>query len=389
LTPDPGPYDLLSVDTAQLEGWLHFKDEDLTDNRDARLSPRQKRRMVWSGIWRLVIGPPLAVLPMVFALQIDIGVVIVLMLLLTALGLFFTWLGFAFLVDALEGSVAFLTGPLKGKRVQTKNGYTYWATIGPVSKQINARVFQVLPTGVSCHLYYAPACRSLLSVEPASETEPKPAHPFGPDSAHVWDRLRSSWVVITVGVLAIPIGAHVVAGAHPARAIAVEARISNYVEVHGKSTSRTFYLADGSTYTPQREDYYSPPAPVFSTLIGRQVTLYVNAGTSDVIGIYDGEQTYGADWYLHPEHQTTNEVLNGVAVIALGALSLLVGVGMIAYNRRRSTAEAPALADFGPPPSRLYAPPSVRPVSQLWPAAALFTAVALTLLLVLGLAARH
>jgi hypothetical protein len=378
-----------SVDTAQLEGWLGFNDEDLAANRDARLSSRQKGRMLWSGIWRLVIGPPLAVVPPVVALQIDIGVVIVLMLLLTALGLFLTWLGFAFLLDALEGSVAFLTGPLKGKRVQTKNGYSYSAIVGPVSKQISARVYESLPMGVSCHLYYAPACRSLLSVEPASQTEPRPTHPFGPDSAHVWDRLRSSWVLITVGVLAILIGAHVVAIAHPARAIAVEARISNYVEVHGKSISRTFYLADGSTYTPQREGNYSPPAPPFSTLIGRQVTLYVNAGTSDVIGIYDGERTYGSDWYLYPEHQTSNEILNGVVVIAMGAITLLVGVAIIAYQRRRSTQQAPALADFGPPPSRRYAPPSVRPVSHLWPAAALFTAVALTLFLVIALAARH
>jgi hypothetical protein len=373
------------VDTGQLPRWLGFRDEDLAANRDGRLSSRLFRRLLWSGIWRLVIGPPMAVISVVLALQTDLAVVIVIALLFTVYGLYLTWRGFAFLVDAVEGSVAFVTGVMDRREVHNKNSVTYYATIPPVSKRVSAAVYRSLPVGVRFHLYYSPGCRSLLSVEPASETEPKPAHPFGPDSAHAWDRLRGSWVGVTVGIVALLIGVHAVLMAHPARPIAVEGTVSNYYEHHGKSTTRTIYLADGSTYTPDSEDTYSPPAPLFSSLIGRQVVLYINAGTTTVIGINDGEQTYASDWYSHPEHQTTFELVNGAAVIAVGALVVAISAAIIAGHRRRMV-EAGVV---GMTSRRAYSPPSIRPVYQLWPAAALLLAVVLTVFLAFGIAAHH
>jgi len=359
------------LDERTLEGFLGFNDDDLAANRDGRLSPRQARRLLWSGAGRLIVGPPFAAGGATISLLFDSAIGAVLCLIASGMGLYIAWRGFGFLVDSMDGAVAFVTGPLRGRMVHTRNRTSYWAHIGPVSKRIGRAAFDALPNGVACHLYYAPGCRSLLSVEPATVDEPRPMHPFGPDSAHAWDRLRWSWVLMTIGLLGLVVGVHQVASAHPALPVSVSGVVSDYRETHGRSTTRALYLeGHGDTYTPKAEDTYTPSAPPFGVLVGHQVVLYINSGTHDVLAIDEGGQLYAGDWYLHPDHQTMFETVNGAITTALSGVLLLIGVALLVRDRRQRESSA------------VYGPPTVRPVEQMLPSA---TVTVLTFVAILGL----
>jgi hypothetical protein len=389
----------VALDERSLERILEFNDDDLAANRAGRLSPGQIGRLRSFGIWRLVVGPPVLVAAVVVALLVDNAFFAVLALVFAAAGLFCTWSAFAFLADAFDGTVAHVTGPLRRRAESTKSGMLYFASVGPVTKNISASAYDYLPEGLSCHLYYAPGCRSLLSLELASAEEPKPAHPFGPDSAHVWDRLRWSWVLMTVGVLGVLIGAYVVANAHAAHPFTVGGTIAHYEERHGKSsTSRYVYIAgDTDSYSVEWEGAYAPPVPAWTTMIGRDVVLHVNAGTRDVIGLSDGAQLYAADWYLHPEHEANFQVVNGAITGGVALISFLLGLAGVVFGRRFAAAVAASAAvNTGPSveapessaPLPLYVPPAVRPFQALWPQLFLLGAILATVLIFLALALR-
>lgn len=183
-----------------------------------------------------------------------IGTVIV--LLVAGFGLWLTWQGFAFLADAVDRHVGFVTGPLNVEVVHGKTT-SYYAAVGPVRKSISRRTSEQLPGGLVCHLYYAPACRSLLSIEPATESEPKPQHPFGPDSAHAWDRIRGSWVAIATAALGLGLAAHSLAAAHAAQPYRVGGTVANYYVTHGSKGGVYRHLdmnGDSADYQPQDGD---------------------------------------------------------------------------------------------------------------------------------------
>jgi hypothetical protein len=370
---------------SSLEGFLGFSDADLAANRAGVLSSGQAWRLRWSGVWRLVVGPALLIGCLVLAWYSSSAFITFGALAAASLGLYLTWHGFAFLADATQGLVAFVTAPLHRRSVTSKGVTSYFADVGPVTKKISSNAYSSLGTG-PFHLYYAPGCRSLLSVESASEDEPKPPHQFGPDSAHVWDRMRWSWVLIALGSAGLLIGAHAMAVAHPAHPISVEGTVSDYHEHHGKGgTTRHIYLRnDPNTYDPKSEDSYDPPVPPFSTLIGKEVVLYVNAGTTDVLAINDYEQLHAYDWYLHPEHETVNETVNGAASAVASLLAVVAGIALIAgWRRRPAPALDPALAR-----TPLYAMPTIRPVRASWLATTLLVVVAAAVVVVFEVALR-
>ena len=359
---------------AALEGWLRFNDEDVAFNRDSRLSPRQRRQLLWSATWRLILGLSITLVSAVLAIAtLETAISVVLALLAMILGLTLSWTGFAYMVDATSNAVAFVTAPLRTRVVRGR--YTnYYADVGPISKNIKYKAYNgLLPAvGTTFHLFYAPGARSLLSMEPASATEPLPAHPFGPDSAHAWDRLRWSWILLTAGVFGALIGAHLILAAHPAHPVRIAGTVQDYVETtttgRGAHTERSIYLAgDGNTYTPDDESQYSPPYPDFYNLIGRQVTLYVDGGTTDVIALNDGDTTYAADWYLHPEHETQYLQTNAALTTALGAVFVGFGAWLLVRDRRR--------AEEMPGRPVAYVPPTVHPVNTMLATVALIAGV--------------
>jgi hypothetical protein len=382
------------LDERSLEGFLGFSDADLAANRDGRLSPDQVARLTWSGIWRLVFGPVLAVGSVVVALAAftDNAIGTVFALLFVAIGLFLTWMGFAFLADAVDGQVAFVTGPLGCSVVRSKTT-SYYANVGPVRKSISSHAYDSLPR-IGCHLYYAPGSRSLLSIEPSSESEPKPAHPFGPDSAHVWDRVRASWVAIVVGVLALGIAAYGAAVAHPAQPVRVDGIVSDYYETHGKGgTHRHLLLAGGGEYAPQSEDSYSPPFGAFRSLVGQEIVLYLDQGTSNVIAIGDSDGMHVTDWYAHPDHEKSNLLWNA-ALSGLAGLAILGGgIAAIAFERWRSGRPAKPAAPV-PDPHFAQTPlywqsavfvPSARPAHASWAPVSVVALVGVGLWIVIAL----
>lgn len=347
---------------AALEGWLRFNDEDITFNRDSRLSPRQRRGLLWSAAWRLALGLTVAVFAALSALTLGTGIEILVTLVAICFGLYAAWRGFAFLVDATSGAVAFVTAPLN-TRMSRGRSVSYFVNVGPIQKVIRARAFASIRPGGTYHLYYAPGCRSLLSLEPASVTEPIPAHPFGPDSAHAWDRLRWSWILLTIGAFGAILGVHQVVTAHPAVPVTIAGVVQDYEEEHtsgrGAHTIRTIFLAgDGTNYTPDQESAYTPEAPDYYSLIGKSVILYVNQGTTDVIALSDGDTTYEGDWYMHPEHETTFLIVNGALTIGIAVFFLVLGTVLMLRDRR--------LAEEMPGRSAVYMPPTVHPVNQMW-----------------------
>ncbi len=352
---------------AALEGWLRFNDEDVAVNRDGRLSPRQRRGLLWSAIWRLALGPAVAVVAaLVAAADLSTALLVLLALIGLCMGLQLSWSGFAFMVDATSGAVAFVTAALATRVVRGR--YTsYYADVGPVRKRINAKAYRgLLPAaGATYHLYYAPGCRGLLSMETASTTEPLPAHPFGPDSAHAWDRLRWSWILITTGVFGALLGAHLLATAHPAEPVRVAGTVANYVEYttsgRGAHTERTIYLVgDGNAYTPQAEAHYTPVAPDFFNLIGTEVVLFVDQGTTDVLALNDGDTTYASDWYLHPDHEKSFLVTNAALTAGVGGAFVAAGLWLLLRDRR--------LTEQMPGRSAVYVPPTVHALPAMWSA---------------------
>ena len=376
------------MDELSLEGFLGFSDEDLLANRGGLLSAAQRGRLRISGLWRLLVGPPLVVAGAVAALLLTLAPLSLAGLFLAGVGLYMTWRGFSYLTDGMEGAVAYVTAPIRTRLVRGRYGVTYWADVGPVSKSINQAAYASLPAGAAVHLYYSPGCRSLLSVEPATAGEPRPDHPFGPDSAHAWDRLRWSWVLFTIGALGVLIGAYQATTAHPVQSTAVRGTVTSF-ELHtGKSTSRYLHLDNGGSYFVYREDVYEPAVPPYGTLIGRPVTLYINQGgaNGDVLAIDDGEQVHASDWYRHPEHQTVFMAVNAGMTAAGSALAFLAGLLVILVGRLRSQV-APV-----PAPMR-YLPPSVQPVRSnslsLVAAGGVMALTALGLALALGAGSRH
>lgn len=351
---------------AALEGWLRFNDEDISFNRDGRLSPRQRSKLLWSAAWRLVIGTAVAVVAaLACAVTVNTAIAELFGLVVLVIGLQLSWTGFAYLIDATSNAVAFVTAQLQ-TRVVHGRGTTFFANVGPIHKTLTRKAFLgITPAvGVTYHLYYAPGCRSLLALEAASATEPLPAHPFGPDSAHAWDRLRWSWILLTAGAFAALVGAHQVAAAHPAHPVKVAGVVQNYIEEtttgrSGSHTTRSIYLAgDDNVYRLDARGDYSPPAPDYYQLIGKLVDLWVDDGTTDVIALNDGDTTYAGDWYLHPEHEHTFLLTN--AWLTIGIAAVLIGLGLWLMLRDRRWAEAM------PDRPATYVPPTVHPVKALW-----------------------
>jgi hypothetical protein len=365
------------LDEQSFERYLKFSDADLAANRDGDIGAGQKAKMVWSGIWRLVVGPPTAIIGVVVTQITDNALAMLLGLVIAGFGLYVTWRGFAFLTDTIVARVAYVTGPIRTKVVRGKNSVSYFAEIGPVSKRVSYQAYSSLPAGTSVHLYYAPACRSLLSVEPANIDQPRPDHPFGPDSAHAWNRLRWSWVVITVGAVGLLVGVHAATLAQPVHAVSIETTVADYIETHGKSTTRHLYIAnDPDYYTPKNESAYDPVAPDFYSIIGRPVVIYTDKGSREIIAFRIGGILYSTDWYLHPEHKTIFEAANGAIVAVLSVLAIVAGVVGVRVGFRLQTGST----------RPLYGPPSVhQPQTAAWASGVVLAVGILTFLLLLVL----
>jgi hypothetical protein len=68
---------------------------------------------------------------------------------------------------------------------------------------------------------------------------------------------------------------------------------------------------------------YRPPAPNPTSLIGRPLSIWIDQGTSDIIGLHVNDRIYGTDYYYHPKYKYWDTLTGGV-VLGTAGIALLV-----------------------------------------------------------------
>lgn len=68
---------------------------------------------------------------------------------------------------------------------------------------------------------------------------------------------------------------------------------------------------------------YRPSSPNPTSLIGRPLSIWIDQGTSDIIGLHVNDRTYGTDYYYHPKYKFWDTLTGGV-VLATAGIALLV-----------------------------------------------------------------
>jgi hypothetical protein len=314
------------------------------------LSGRQTIGLWYSGLWRLLVGLPIAVGGAALAWQVPLpsrafanfvfmGVGVG----LGGYGTYLSWRAFSLVGDAITRKVSYVTAGIDSQvKTSSKGAKTYYMVVGPVRTQIYRRsTFEALPVGVNCHVYYTPGSKHLLSLEPATADEPHPSLHFGGDPLHAWDRLRWTWFVPAMAVFGLAVGAHAMVTAHPAHWETISGRLVEYHETHGKGASRYFSIDTSSQeYNLSSLDGASLSAPALDSYIGDPVDLYVNSEDSaDVLALRLRETLYTADLYLHPDHEFWGIIWSG-AWIAFVSAAVLGGFAWWTAYRRNHPEEA-------------------------------------------------
>ena len=309
------------------------------------MTVRQQLDLWYSGLWRLLVGLPMALFGAIFAWQVSFPSQSVINFLFMSVGValvgygtYLLWRTFSFIGDAITGKVSYITAVLDGDvKTSSKGAKSYFMVVGPVRTQIyRKKTFDALPVGVRCHMYYTSGSLHLLSLEPATADEPHPSLRFGGDPLHAWDRVRWSWFVPAIAVFGLAVGAHAAISAHPAHWGTISGRITEYHETHGKGASQYFHIDSSSLqYNLGSLHNASPPAPALDSYIGTAVDLYVNSDVdTDVLAMRLRETLYTSDLYLHPEHELWGMIWSGAAIALLSAAALAASVWAIRYRRK-------------------------------------------------------
>lgn len=329
----------------------HSRESDIAANREARITWRQLLGLLYSGLWRLILGLPMAVGGAAVAWSVPVPSIALANFFVMALGVGFAGYGFylswravSFLGDAITRRVTYVTGLLHSQvKTSSKGAKSYYMSVGPVNAQLwRKKTFEALPVGLDCHVYYTAGSMHLLSMEPASTGEPHPSllH-FEGDPLHAWDRLRWSVLISAAAVFGLAVGAHAMISAHPAHWGMISGRITEYHESHGKSTSRYFSI-DSSAQQYSLNSVYrgSPPAPELYNYVGDPVDLYVNLDDdTDVLALRLRETLYRADLYVYPEHQFWGMIWSGAPIAVVSAAVLGAFAWLIAYRRKHPVPE--------------------------------------------------
>jgi hypothetical protein len=317
------------------------------------MTGRQIAILGYSGLWRAIVGLPLAVFPAALAWSIPLPSEPVPNFFLMAVGIGFagygtylSWRAFSFLGDAITRNVSYITGRVTDDVRTYRGSKSYFMVVGPVRTRVwRKRSFEDLPLGAQCHAYYASGSLHLLSLEPATEAEPHPDLRFGADPTHAWDRLRWSWLVPAVAVFGLAAGVHTMVSAHPAQTFTVSGRISGYHETHGKG-ARSYLNLEGSS-NDYNVKFISPPLPSLFNNVGDQVDLYLDADEPDnVLALRLRGTLYAGDLYLHPEHQYWGMIWSGAPIALLSGAVLAVFVWGIAWMRKHPNRSQTDLLPF-------------------------------------------
>lgn len=337
---------------------------DVAANREARITGGQILDLWYSGIWRLLIGLPMAGIAVVMSWgpplpSIPVANFFVMAMGIGALGYgtYLSWRGLSFIGDAITRRVTYVTGRL-GRKEKTgyKGAKYYYMVVGPVKTLLYRRsTYEAIPDGVHCHAYYVPGSGHLLSLEPATAEEPHPSLRFGADPQHAWDRLRWSWLLAAVAAYGLASGVYATITAHPARTVVVSGRMSEYHVVTVTSrgtTARYLHLQGYSTqYSLDGVESASPKVPDLYLFVNFKLDLYVNTDDGAEIlalrvhndcvctGIPNTRTLYAGDLYLHPEHQYWGMIWSGAPIALVSGLTFGLFLWSIYWMRRHPAKE--------------------------------------------------
>jgi hypothetical protein len=337
------------------------KEADVAANREGRITGTQLFDLWYSGLWRLLVGLPIAGVAVALSWGPPMPSIPAANFIFMAFGIgalgygtYVSWKGFSFIGDALTRKVTYVTGPV-GR--QEKTGYRgakyYYMVVGPVKTLLyRRRTYEAVPVGVLCHAYYVPGSGHLLSLEPATAEEPHPSVRFGSDPTHAWDRLRWTWLLVAVAAYGLAAGVYATVTAHPAKTETVSGSISAYKVVHGRNTSRYLYLRGSpEQYSLNGVESASPPVPDLYRFVNLKADLYVNADDGvDILalrihrdcvcsGIPNTRPLYAGDLYLHPEHQYWGMIWSGAPIAVLSGLLFAFFCWAIVHMRRHPASE--------------------------------------------------
>ena len=184
----PAGQDRLAIDLATSLGQAHnFSPAALAANRTGRLAPEQAAALRGRALRSLV--PGLAILGGALLLAVAVGAaegarIFVQMLLFSGIvalaGGRLIVIGLRYFRDARAGLVVALEGAVTRSRslgadAAGNNKVIYHYHVGGDTFRVSAAAYAALPAGQACRLYYSPAGRELLSIEPLASPDAQPA----------------------------------------------------------------------------------------------------------------------------------------------------------------------------------------------------------------------
>jgi hypothetical protein len=140
--------------------------------------------------------------------------------------------------------------------------------------------------------------------------------------------LQRPWTYFILGAALVLVSAFVFFTAHPAQPVKIDSHVADYqVETkngkyyanHLKLTGdSTDYVFDGTEFSPSLPDSLQADAPI---------RVWVDRGTTKVLAIELGGQTYSRQAYRDPSFELEDNQHGAEAIAAAGAV--LIGVGLL------------------------------------------------------------
>jgi hypothetical protein len=157
----------------------NFSHAALAANRAGRLAPEQIAALRRRALGSLLLGASIVGGALLFAVAVGmvegrqiLGQMLLFSGIIALAGSRTLALGFKRLSDARSGTVLALEGAVDKRSGMDADGagnttLMHYFQIGQEAFRVSAAAYRALPAGATCRLYYSPAGKELLSIEPA------------------------------------------------------------------------------------------------------------------------------------------------------------------------------------------------------------------------------
>ncbi len=157
--------------------------------------------------------------------------------------------------------------------------------------------------------------------------------------------LQRPWTYFIAGAALIAAGAFVFVTAHPAHPVKIDSKVADYqletkngkyyanhLKLAGDSTD---YVFDATEFQPSLPDTLEADAPI---------TVWVDRGTTNVLAIELGGQTYSKHAYRDPNFALEDNQ-HGAEALAVGGVVLIAIGFLVRWLMNRRTPPAPPLPE--------------------------------------------